>query len=73
MGMTQEYSKAIQDLLDWNVCERNTDGELKPTSDFLVWYYDYLIHEINECYGEEWEETIDPEGLSILYVLPHSH
>ena len=59
--MTLEYDRTIQDLLDWNICERNTDGELKPTPDFLVWYYDYLIHDITEIYGTEWEETITGE------------
>jgi hypothetical protein len=62
--MTQEYSKAIQDLLDWNICEKNSDEELKPTSDFLVWYYDHLIHMITECYGSEWEDTIDSDNIT---------
>ncbi len=50
----EEHNKAIQELLEWGICERNKDGELKPTSDFLIWYYDHLIYEIAESYGERW-------------------
>lgn len=57
----QDNSKAISDLLEWQICERNKDGELKPTADFLVWYYDYLIHDITEMYGGDWEDTITGE------------
>ena len=50
--MTKEHNKtetkAIEKLLEWNICERNKDDELKPTSDFLIWYYDHLIYTIGE-------------------------
>lgn len=59
--MTKEHDEAIEELLELDICERNKDGELKPTSDFLVWYYSYLIHEICECYSDRWLETDDDE------------
>jgi hypothetical protein len=62
--MTQEYDRSVQDLLDWNICERNSDGELKPTADFLVWYYGYLIHEVTDSYGEDWEFTVDVDNIT---------
>ena len=63
-NMTLEYDKAIQELLDWSIIERNKDGELKPTADFLVWYYDFLIHDITETYGSDWEAIDDGEKVS---------
>jgi hypothetical protein len=46
----------MQELLELRICEKNTDGEIRPTSDFLVWYYGFLIHEITESYGDKWED-----------------
>lgn len=47
-----ENDKNLQDLIDWKLCERNNDGGVKPTSDFLVWYYGYLVHVVVQSYGE---------------------
>jgi hypothetical protein len=27
-------------------------------------YYDYLLFEVTECYGENWEFTIDPDNIA---------
>jgi hypothetical protein len=35
-----------------------------PTADFLVWYYDYLLSEVSESYGQDWEFTIDPDNIT---------
>jgi alpha-galactosidase/6-phospho-beta-glucosidase family protein len=62
--MYGDEDKATRDLINWGILERNKVNEVFPTADFLVWYYDYLIHDVTECYGENWEFTVDSDNIT---------